>query len=260
MILPFDALGEGEALVLLHAGLADRTMWREHLVPLAEAGRRVVAVDLPGFGEAGLQSGPQAPWDDVLETIALLIGGPAALVGNSFGGAVALRVAAIAPERVSALVLVSAPAPGIEPSPQLQATAQAEESALARGDVEGAIEAILAAWMLPDAPPALRERVAAMQRRAFLLQSASPEASEGPDPLENRLEALARIRAPALCAAGRRDMPDFLAAAQELARSLPDARHAVIARAGHLAPLETPRAFRRLVLSFLADVESGRPG
>jgi pimeloyl-ACP methyl ester carboxylesterase len=253
VILPFDAIGEGDPLVLLHAGVADRTMWREHLPALADAGRRVVAFDLPGFGEAGLSPGPQAPWEDVIETMALVVGAPAVLVGNSFGGAVALRVAARAPERVAGLVLVSAPAPGLAPSQALQDAWEAEEEALRRGDIEAAVQAILAAWTLPGAPPALRERVAAMQRRALMLQAAAPEASEAPDPLDDRLEALADVHAVALCAAGARDLPDFREGARALADALPNAvPPAVIARAGHLAPLETPRAFRRLVLEFLA--------
>ncbi len=51
-LLPHDELGSGPALVLLHAGIADRRMWSEHLAPLAEAGYRAIAIDLPGFGEA----------------------------------------------------------------------------------------------------------------------------------------------------------------------------------------------------------------
>lgn len=251
MVLPFDVIGEGEPLVLLHAGIADRTMWREHLLPLAQAGRRVLAVDLPGFGEAGLGEGPQAPWDDVLETLAVLTGSPAVVVGNSFGGAVGLRVAAVAPERVAGLVLVSAPAPGMTDSPRLAAVAEAEESALRSGDIEAATEVIVQAWTLPDAPEELRASVAAMQRRAFLLQQAAPDASEAPDPLEDRIEALAHLRVPALCAAGEHDMPDFLAAVEMLAATLPQARQEVIRGAGHLAPLETPAAFRELVLRFL---------
>jgi pimeloyl-ACP methyl ester carboxylesterase len=39
-------------VVLIHAGVADRAMWDEHLGWLARAGFRAVAVDLPGFGEA----------------------------------------------------------------------------------------------------------------------------------------------------------------------------------------------------------------
>jgi 3-oxoadipate enol-lactonase len=111
MVLPHDELGRGPAVVLLHAGIADRRMWTEHLEPLAAAGRRAVAVDLPGFGDAALRPGLQAPWLDVLETMDALAVDRAALVGCSFGGAVALVTAVIARDRVSALVLPPLPPP-----------------------------------------------------------------------------------------------------------------------------------------------------
>ena len=257
MILPFDAVGEGPAVVLLHAGIADRTMWREHLAPIADSGRRAIALDLPGFGEAGLEPGPLSPWEDVLQTLRLLASDPVALVGNSYGGAVAMRIAAIAPTQVSALALISAPVPGAEPSPELSAAWESEESALGTGDVDAAVEAILDAWLLPDAPDELRARVGAMQRRAFLLQQATPGASEGADPLDERLDSLAQLQVPALCAAGARDMPDFAQGAELLARTFPRARHASIAGTRHLAPIEQPRAFRELLLDFLDGVRSG---
>ncbi len=253
-MLPFDEIGSGPVIVLLHAGVGDRTMWREQLAPLADAGHRVLALDLLGFGEAALTPGPQAPWDDVIETIAGLGIERAALVGNSLGGAVALRVALIAPALTSALVLISSPAPVMDPiSPQLRAAWDAEGAALDRDDLEGAVEAVVNAWTLPDAPEALRERIAAMQRRALILQNATPDVTEAPDPLEEDPAALARIETPALVAAGEHDMPDFIRAAEEMAAALPNARHELIAHAGHLAPLETPVAFRRLVLDFLAE-------
>ncbi len=108
MKLPHGEHGDGDAVLLLHAGIADRRMWDEHLEPLAAAGYRGVAVDLPGFGEAALEQGPVAHWEDVVETMDALGIERAALVGNSFGGAVALRVAALHPERITALLLFSA--------------------------------------------------------------------------------------------------------------------------------------------------------
>jgi pimeloyl-ACP methyl ester carboxylesterase len=257
MLLPFDAVGEGPAVVLLHAGIADRTMWRSQLEPIADSGRRALALDLPGFGEAGFEPGPQSPWEDVLQTLRLLSTDPVALVGNSYGGAVAMRVAAIAPTQVSALVLVSAPAPGAEPSRELSEAWEAEESALREGDIERAVAAVVDTWTLPDAPDELRERIGAMQRRAFLLQQAAGEAGEGADPLGDRLDALAELPMPALCAAGALDKPDFVQAAERLAHTLPHARQATIARAGHLAPLEQPAAFRRLLIDFLDGVSRG---
>lgn len=236
-------------MVLLHAGVADRTMWTEHLQPLADAGLRVVAVDLPGFGDAPVDETEDAPWKDVLATMDELEIEQAALVGNSFGGAVAQRVAVLAPERVTSLVLVSSPASGIDPSPELQAAWDAEEAALEDGDIDTAVEAVVEAWTLPGAPQDLRDRVAEMQRRAFELQAHG--APEGSDPLGDDLDALSAITAPALVVVGEHDKPDFHAAADALAQALPNARRADLPGAGHLAPLEQPQAFRELLLSFV---------
>jgi pimeloyl-ACP methyl ester carboxylesterase len=155
-MLPYTEAGSGEAVVLLHAGIADRSMWDEHLEWLARAGFRAVAVDLPGFGEAPAHAGPHADWEDVVGTMRDLEINRATVVGNSFGAAVALRVAAVAPLAVRTLT-----------------------------------------------------------------------------------------------AAGEYDMPDFIEGAEKLARTLPDARYVTIAGAGHLAPLETPEAFERLLREFL---------
>jgi pimeloyl-ACP methyl ester carboxylesterase len=245
--LPHDDVGSGPAIVLLHAGVADRTMWAEHLQPLADAGHRVVAMDLPGFGEAP-EPPLLAPWADVVETMDSLGLERATLVGNSFGAAVALRVAAVAPERVAALVLVSPPPREWEPSERLQAAWDAEEAALEREDVEGAVTAVVDAWTLPDAPAELRDRVAAMQRRALETQMAGGEPEEAPDPLEGR-----ELQVPALIGVGEQDMPDFHAAADAWAAELPDAGRVTIAGAGHLAPLEQPEAFRELLVRFLRE-------
>jgi pimeloyl-ACP methyl ester carboxylesterase len=253
VLLPHDEAGSGPAVVLLHAGIADRSMWAEHLQPLADAGHRAVAVGLPGFGDVMPAPGEQAPWTDVLQTMDDLSIERAALVGNSFGGAVALRVALVAPGRVPALALISAPAPGIEPSAELKAIWQAEEAALERGDTDAAVEAVVAGWTLPDAPAELRDRVAAMQRRTFECQPDDDEWIEAPDPVDERPEALSQLGVPALVAAGERDLPDFREGAESLARTLPGARHTVIQGAGHLAPLETPEAFRELLLGFLNE-------
>jgi 3-oxoadipate enol-lactonase len=252
VVLPHDERGSGDAVVLLHAGVADRTEWQAHLEPLAAAGHRTVAMDLPGFGEAPEPPGPQAPWRDVLETMDALDIGRAALVGNSLGAAVALRVAVVAPERVAAMALISARVPGVEPSPPLAAAWAAEEAALERGDVEAAVAAVVSAWTLPDAPADVREQVAAMQRRAFATQLATTDFAEAPDPVEDNPAILSDLEIDALCIAGGHDMPDFRDGAVTLAGMLPRGRHVEIASAGHLAPLECPEELRALLVAFLA--------
>ena len=176
----------------------------------------------------------------------------AALVGDSFGGAVALRAAVVAPSAVWAMGLVSAPAPGLEPSEQLQAVWNAEETALESGDIDAAVEAVIDAWTLPDAPPGLRDRIATMQRRAFARQAEAHDVTEAPDPVTS-LEALGGLEVPTLVAWGEHDVPDFEQAAFLLSRALPQARGETIKGAGHLAPLETPDKFRALLLNFLTE-------
>jgi pimeloyl-ACP methyl ester carboxylesterase len=251
MMLPMDEAGAGPCVVLLHAGIADRTMWSEHLPAIAQAGMRVIAMDLPGYGEAPVAAGLDAPWEDVLQSMDAAGVQSAAIVGCSFGGAIAQRIAAVAPDRVSALALISSPASGIEPSKRLLDAWEEEEDALEAGDTDAAVRAVLAAWLLPWCPGELRERVAAMQRRAFELQANAPPAQEAPDPLGGSLRALSAFDGRALVAVGEHDMPDFQQAADRLAMALGEIETTIVPGAGHLAPLEQPRAFRELLLGFL---------
>jgi pimeloyl-ACP methyl ester carboxylesterase len=251
-MLSYDEAGAGPAVVLLHAGVADRRMWAGHLEGLAEAGHRTVAPDLAGFGESPLRAGERAPWRDLLATMDELGIERAVLVGNSFGGAVALRVALVAPDRVTGLVLISSPCPGVEPSPDLEAAWAAEEDALDRGDVDGAVAAVVDAWTLPGAADPIRELIGDMQRRIYALDDGAPEGADAADPLEDP-DALSQITAPALVGAGEHDMGDFRLGAERLAELLPNARRVVIDGAGHLAPLERPADFRELALGFLRE-------
>lgn len=63
-LLAYDDTGSGTPVVLLHAGIADRRMWREQVGPLA-ARHRVIALDLRGYGDSELPPTPFAHHDDV---------------------------------------------------------------------------------------------------------------------------------------------------------------------------------------------------
>ena len=232
-------------------------MWREHLDRLAGEGFRGIAIDLPGFGDAPIAPGKQAPWEDVLATLRSLDVDQVTVVGNSFGAAVALRVAVVAPAAVRSLLLVSPPPVRGEPSSALQAAWEAEETALERGDLDAAIAAVIDAWLLPGAPATLRERVATMQRRAFELQAAGPEIEEAPDPLELDPKALSRLDVPVLALAGEADMPDFKEGAEQIASDVPEGRAEILADAGHLAPLEAPEAFWDVLRAHLIALDGG---
>jgi 3-oxoadipate enol-lactonase len=249
VVLPFDELGEGPAVVLLHAGIADRTMWREHLEQFAAAGHRVVAPDLPGFGEA---PAPEAMthWVDVIETLDALGIERAALVGNSFGAAVALRVAVVAPEKVRALVLAAPSAEAAEVSAELEAVWDAEEAALERGDLDAAVAAVLDGWVRDER---IRDRVAEMQRRTFEKQLGSGAPAPAPDPVEDDWSVVEAIRVPVLVIAAELDLPDPSITAGMLEQSVAGVRRATVAGSGHLIPLERPEEFRALALELLAE-------
>jgi pimeloyl-ACP methyl ester carboxylesterase len=239
-------------LLLLHAGIADRRMWDQHLAPLAGAGYRAVAVDLPGFGEAATAPGPVAHWEDVLATMDALGMDRASILGNSFGAAVALRVAVTAPGRVRSPLLFSAPAvPEPDPSAELLAIWEAEEAALEAGDVEGAVEAVVSAWVRPEAGDEVRQRIATMQRGNYEGHSGQ-EPDQAADPLEQGPALLAAVECPALIAAGEEDLVDFKNAVRELGAALPRAETTLIPDCGHLAPLEAPEEFRRLAIEHLS--------
>lgn len=112
----FNEAGEGQPIVLLHGSGAGATGWtnfRTNLGPSSQH-HRVLVVDMPGWG----QSDTATPDDrDHLGALQLFLDaldlGRVALIGNSMGGMTALRFAAAHPERVSHLICMGSPAPGV---------------------------------------------------------------------------------------------------------------------------------------------------
>src|SRR3954453_20726880 len=90
-------------VVLVHSGITDSGEW-DAVRPLLEPEFRVLAPNLPGYGDCPEEPGELALGEFVLG----LDFGRAALVGTSTGGRAVLEAALAAPERVAALVLVSA--------------------------------------------------------------------------------------------------------------------------------------------------------
>lgn len=100
--------GQGEPVLLVHGLGGAATNWTE-LAPLLASGRRVIVPDLPGHGASGRPpSGARLGW--YADVLAALLGrieaAPAAVVGHSMGGVVALRLAARRPDAVAALAVV----------------------------------------------------------------------------------------------------------------------------------------------------------
>jgi 3-oxoadipate enol-lactonase len=228
--------------------------------PFAER-YRVVRPDLRGFGDSPLPGGPFSHVEDVRALLDHLGLDRVAAIGNSFGGKIALDFALEHPGRVRALVLIAPNLSGDEGSPALDAFDEEEDALLDAGKIAEAVQLNLRTWLDGygrDAAPVsgvLRERVAAMQRQAFVTMVAAYERTPPPGPVSwpepPAASRLDKVAAPTLVVACTHDQPDFRRIAGRVASGIPGAESAELPT-GHLPGVERPEALNRLVLDFLA--------
>lgn len=245
-----DVRGRGEPLVLIHGLATTSSIWHQ-IVPRLAAARYVVTLDVPGFG-ASAAVGCGFDLRAVATRIAreLRASGvpePYRLVGHSMGAAVALTLAAHAPQAVSGIVLVS-PA-GLRPIPFAAAAALG----------------VAAELYIP-----LRRQAAPLARwpwgrRLLMIGGVVDGAALDPTLVRQLVGASrgARRVGPALSAVATADLRDLLAGlpqpvgavwgrgdrvvppggAHTVRRLRPDATLEVIDGAGHIAMVEQPDAF-----------------
>jgi pimeloyl-ACP methyl ester carboxylesterase len=168
----YSAAGAGEpALVFVHGGLADRTFWEEQLRVFAGL-HRVIALDLPGHGESGLnrkkwgipEFGADVKAVIEAEKLVRLI-----IFGNSLGGPVAIEAALLLSHRVLGVVGVDTFQilhMRITPEEAKQRAEQFER------DFAGALKEMVRMLFHADADPAL---IAEAESR---MAGTSPEAAQ----------------------------------------------------------------------------------
>ncbi|MBY0227851.1 MAG: alpha/beta hydrolase [Gemmataceae bacterium] len=245
-------VGQGPVVVLLHAFPLSRAMWRPQIDALRDL-YRVIAPDLPGFGDSSLPAASSI--DGYADAVAEMlddkdIHSPVIVGGLSMGGYAALAFARRHPHRVAGLVLADTRAEADD------ATARANRDKLiaqARSGPSSAIvEAMLPKLMGKDAPPELVEAVRELgsAQKPATLAAALGALRDRPD----ATPGLAGIRVPALVIVGQDDAltpPDL---ARKLAGGIQGAKLAIIDKAGHLSSLEQPGAFNDVLMAFLAGV------
>jgi pimeloyl-ACP methyl ester carboxylesterase len=253
-----EVAGEGPELVLVHEGICDSRMWDEQWERYTRE-FRVLRCDLRGFGRSALEPGTFSNAQDLIEVLEQHAFERAALLGVSLGGRVALEVAVARPDLVSALVLVAPGLPGHDWSRELQNAWGEEEAALEAGDLAEAVEVNLRTWVdgprrePEDVDPAVRERVAEMQLRAFELQIPIGEAAEEELLVPDLADRLGEVNAPTLILVSDEDVPDMQAIAERLEREIPGSRRAVISNRPTCRAWERPLEFDDLVLPFLRE-------
>ena len=251
----YDDSGEGPPLLLLHAGIADRTMW-DDVTPMLAERFRVIAPDLRGYGKTPLPDGPFVYAADVAGLLEGLGIERALVVGVSLGGHVALDLALAHPGLVDRLVLVGAGIDGWEHEASLVAAWDEEAAAFERGDLDEVSWINVRTWLdgptrgEGDVPKALRRRVFEMQRAA--LDHDNP-AAEGGWLTPSRRARLGDVTQPTLVLVGALDQRDFRRIARLLAEDIPGAELNELPGVAHLPPLERPEAFVRRLLAFLPE-------
>jgi pimeloyl-ACP methyl ester carboxylesterase len=255
--LAYDDLGSGVPVVML-PGMGDlRSSYRFTVPALSAAGYRAISVDVRGMGDTS------AVWDDysvgavgrdALRVVEALDAGPAHIVGNSMGAGAAVVAAAERPELVRSITLVGPFVRDVMPP----WAAKVLFGALLGGPWRAALWDWYGRLAFPQRQPPdfaaeagrrrtnLREpgRFAAFRRMAV----ASKRESE---------RRLADVAKPVLVVMGSKDpdFPDPAREAQRVAAAL-QGESILIDGAGHYPQADSPDAFSRALLGFLASVDA----
>ena len=241
--------GSGQPLFLLHSLLSDRASF-DTIVPRLSQSFRVIVPELPGFGKSRAVGGGLAEVADrMAEAVTDAAGEDEAIVlGNGYGGFVALQMAIRHPKIAAKLILADCGAAfsanGREAFRNMAAASQAKGLA-AITDV--AMRRLFAPEFQADHPNLMRDR-----REAFL--RTDPEvfraACEALAELDLRPE-LGRVVIPVLVLVGEHDEATPPPMSHELASGLPHARLKIIAGCAHVPQLQSPEMFLDAIGDFL---------
>jgi 3-oxoadipate enol-lactonase len=242
--------GQGRDLVILHSLLADRTAFDPVLDALA-AKFRVTLINLPGFH--GSQPTPLALMDAYVATIEdgfdeFDIATDAVLLGNGFGGTVALAFGIAHPERISKLVLSDAaacfPAQGREAFAVM--AQKVSESGL------GAVAEIAAKRV--HSPAYLAAHPEAIETRKQVLLKIHPKAFQAACKILQEADLvpeLHRLRVPTLVVCGELDQATPPALNKEIVEKVAGAKYIELPGCGHCPPIEQPQQFLAAIGEFV---------
>ena len=253
------------AIVLLHGQPGSRSDWQQ-LAGLLPADMRLLALDRPGYAASPYPAGDFAfNARTVLAEMDAAGIERAVLVGHSYGGGVALSVATLAPERVTALVLLASVGPGCLTG----------WDRLLAAPVAGEVCAVTA-WSLT--PWLARARLAVISRlrqrpigaseyvnwhiwasahydrgplwRTFLTEQRSLVGD-----IDDLTASLADVRQPTLLLADPQDAVVPVETTYRLAAALPDARVELVHNIGHHLPVRGAAKTAARITQFLAALD-----
>jgi pimeloyl-ACP methyl ester carboxylesterase len=245
---PRDAREDAPTIVFVHGLVTDNlsSFYYTLAGPAVVAGTRVILYDLRGHGRSQRPKAGYTADDGVADLCALLdalaVHEPVYLVGNSYGGILAARMAATVPARVAGLVLIEASCSGTGAAAWIEDMANTLSVTALRLEYDGARD---------------QYRVAGQRRMARLIthvdgllnQTTLVDDVAAERPL--RPVELAAIRCPVLGVYGERS--ELVSAASELTRHVQDCTVEVLPGLAHTVLREATDVLRDILLSWLAE-------
>ena len=246
-----EAAGRGPVLFLFHSLLSDRASF-DAIVPKLSRSFPVIVPELPGFGASKAVSGGLAEVADrMAEAVQDAAEGREAIVlGNGYGGFVALQMAIRHPGLASRLILADCGAAFSEEGRQAfrnMAAASKAKGLSAITDV--AMRRLFAPEFQALHPDLMRERREAFLRSDPEVIQAACAALAG---LDLRPE-LGKVGVPVLVLVGEHDEATPPPMSRELASLLPNARLKILAGCAHVPQLQAPDMFLDAISDFLPE-------
>lgn len=243
-------VGVGPAVVLMHGYPLDGAMWSGVARALSPT-LRALKPDLPGHGEnAAPAPSSLEEHADFLEALLAALPGPVGLAGFSMGGYVALALMKRRPEKVRALALVDTRAGADDETGR---TRRNETIVTVRaGGVAPIAQAMLGKLLSPEG----LKKADLVERASRIMTRQKAETVEadlvGMRDRPDQTASLSSIAVPTLVVVGELDVLTPLSESQAMTAAIPGARLVVVPGAGHLAPMERPRAVAAALGEFFA--------
>jgi pimeloyl-ACP methyl ester carboxylesterase len=247
--------GNGPVLLAIHGLGGTKASFLPTIGALADA-FRVIAVDLPGFGDSvkPLRAPFDAPYfAGVMAEVLDAVGAERAhVVGNSMGGRVGIEMALTLPERVDRLVLLSPAMAWLRPRPWAPLVRLLRpELSLVPLPVEPIVRLLVPAngWAAAGMDEFLRAYTTARGRHAFNAAARNIYLDEphGADGMWSRLR---EMQHESLFVWGRKDRLVPIGFMKHVERTLPAARHVEL-DCGHVPQVERPRETHAAIREFL---------
>lgn len=254
--LAYDDVGSGQPVILVHGFPLCRKMWRPQFNVLPDAGFRLIAPDLRGFGESEAPDGPytiELFADDVVALLDHLEIDRAVIGGMSMGGYVVFNLIDRYPERLSGACLLTTRAHADDNAGKAKRLQLAQEVIkFGPQAIAGPFEHIL------FAEESLKERSRLVSEVCrWMTETDSRGLSGGLLAMRERkdyLPLLETFSLPALAIGAENDRAAPPDKTREIAAGIPGCRLCIIPRAGHMANLENPGAYNSCLLEFLRSI------